>query len=96
MQFDKLTKTKTVENLLGTVSTFALLMGAWQLTVTWYKIRHTDEQELALHTGTSKTKRLYPVKFEFSLLWMTQCVACSPTLRILYHVTKGPIVMHGQ
>ena len=49
MQFDKLTKTKTVENLLGTVSTFALLMGAWQLTATWYKIRHTDEQELALH-----------------------------------------------
>ena len=31
-----------------------------------------------LRTGTSKAKRLHPVKFEFALFWMSQCVACSP------------------
>ena len=41
-----------------------------------------------------QTKRLHQVKFEFSLFWMSQCVACSPAWWILYHVTvscKGPI-----
>ena len=42
----------------------------------------------------SRTKRLHQDKFAFSLFWMSQCVACSPAWRILYHVTascKGPI-----
>ena len=50
--------------------------------------------ESKLSTGTSRTKRLHQDKFSFSLLWMSQCVTCSPASRILYHVTarcKGPI-----
>ena len=50
--------------------------------------------ESKLSTGTSRTKRLHQDKFAFSLFWMSQCVACSPAWRILYHVTascKGPI-----
>ena len=50
--------------------------------------------ESKLSTGTSGTKRLHQDKFAFSLLWMSQCVACSPAWWILYHVTascKGPI-----
>ena len=56
--------------------------------------------ESKLFTGTSRTKRLHQDKFEFSLFWMSQWVACSPAWRILYHVTascKGPIgVIFGQ
>ena len=50
--------------------------------------------ESKLPTGKSGTKRLHQDKFAFSLLWMSQCVACSPAWWILYHVTascKGPI-----
>ena len=50
--------------------------------------------ENKLHTGTSKTKRLHPVRLKFSLFCMSQCVACSPARWILVHVTvncKGPI-----
>ena len=50
--------------------------------------------ESKLSTGTSRTKRLHQDKFAFSLFWMSQCIACSPAWRILYHVTascKGPI-----
>ena len=53
--------------------------------------------ESKLSTGTSRTKRLHQDKFAFSLFWMSQCVACSPAWRILYHVTascKGPIHVH--
>ena len=53
--------------------------------------------EIKLSNGTSRTKRLHQDKFAFSLLWMSQCVACSPAWWILYHVTascKGPIYLH--
>ena len=66
-------------------------MGPFQLT------SHGTESAMLkskLHAGTSKTKRLHPVKLEFSLFWMSQCVASSPAWWILYHVTvscKGPI-----
>ena len=45
--------------------------------------------ESKLSTGTSRTKRLHQDKFAFSLFWMSQCVACSPAWRILYHVTAS-------
>ena len=41
-----------------------------------------------------KKKRFQPAKRDFSLFWMSQCVACHPAGQILYHVTvscKGPI-----
>ena len=50
--------------------------------------------ESKLSTETSRRKRLHQDKFAFSLFWMSQCIACSPAWRILYHVTascKGPI-----
>ena len=67
-------------------------MSPLQLMVTWHR---NTLLESKLRTGTSKTKRLHPVKFEFSLFWMSQYVAFSPAWWILYHVTincKGPIV----
>ena len=51
--------------------------------------------ESKLRTGTSKTKWLHPVKFEFSLFWMSQCVAFYLARCCLYHVTvcwKGHIL----
>ena len=51
--------------------------------------------ESKLPTGASRTKRLHQDKFEFSLFWMSQCVASSPAWWILYLATiscKGPIV----
>ena len=49
-----------------------LVMGLLQLAVTWYML------EGKLPTGTSKTKRLYQEKFEFSLFWMSQWAAYPP------------------
>ena len=56
-----------------------------------------------LRAATRKTKVgdffscvLHPVKFEFSLFWMSQCVACSLEGYFLYHVTvscKGLIAI---
>ena len=71
-------------------------MGPLQLTVTWYKIHQTGKQPTS---GASKTKQLHPVKLEFSLFWMSQCVSCSLAWWILYHVTvscKGPIGFEKQ
>ena len=49
-------------------------IGLLQLAVTWYKIRHAGEQAYYYsRTGSFKTMLLYPVKFEFSLFWMSQC-----------------------
>ena len=48
---------------------------------------HIEPRKLRI--GTSKTKQLHPVKLEFSLFWMSQCVARSPARWILYHVTAS-------
>ena len=68
-----------------------LLMGSLHDTVARYKIRHAGWQKNAT---ASKTKRFPLAKRDFSLFWMSHCVACHPAGQILYHVTascKGPI-----
>ena len=48
------------------------------------------------YATASKTKRFQTAKRDFSLFWMSQCVACHPAGQILYHVTvscKGPIMV---
>ena len=65
--------------------------GSLHDTVKWYKLRHAGWQKNAT---ASKTKRFQLAKRDFSLLLMSQCVACHPTGQILYHLTvscKGPI-----
>ena len=65
-------------------------MGPFQLMVT---STESAKLESKLCAGTSKPKRLHPVKLGFSLFWMSQCVAYSSAWWILYHVTvscKGP------
>ena len=69
------------------------LIGSLHDTVRWYKICHAGWQKNAT---ASKTKRFPPAKRDFSLFWMSHCVACHPAGQILYHVTascKGPIVL---
>ena len=69
-------------------------MGLLHDTVTWYKIRHAGWQKNA---AASKTKRFPSAKRDFPLFWMSQCVACHPAGKILYHLTascKGPIYAH--
>ena len=52
-----------------------------------HMVQKNNLQESKLCTGTFKTKRLHSVKIEFSLYWMSQCIACSPARCFLYHVT---------
>ena len=58
-------------------------MGPLNLTVTW-----STYWRARLRAGISKPRRLYSVKFDFSLFWMSQtkCIVSSPTRRILCRV----------
>jgi len=62
-------------------------MSTLQLTITRYKIHHTNES--TLRRRISQTKRSRSVNIYLCFFLMPLCVACSPVRQTLYHVMVG-------